>query len=146
MAALAALAALAGAATTATAPRQEAAVVMARQAAEVTDPQGAEEVTAPLHVAMEAPCAAGEHRLRRATKGPKVRMTEGLRLLEHTAPGRMVPAGVLLVRNPALATTSQRPTSQLVVTPRTTPAGMNFRGPSRRLPSQGSMMEPPGRR
>jgi hypothetical protein len=123
------MAALAGAAT---APRQEAAVVMARRAVEDTDPPGVEGVTGHLRVATEAPCAAGGRRPRRATKDLKARMTEGLHLLEHTVP--MAPAELLRARSPLLVTTP------------TTPAGTSFRGQSRRLLSQESMTVSQGRR
>jgi hypothetical protein len=125
------MAALAGAAT---APRREAAVVMARRAVEGTDPPGAEGVTGHLRVATEAPCAAGGHRPRRATKDLKARMTEGLRPLEHTVLAPMAPAELPRAR------------SLLLATKPTTLAGTSFRGQSRRLLFQESMTVSQGQR
>ena len=125
------MAVLAGAAT---APRQEAAVVMARRAVEGTGPPGAVGVMGHLRVATEAPCAAGGHRPRRATKDLKARMTEGLRPLEHMVPAPLAPTERLRARNLLLATTP------------TTLAGTSFRGQSRLLLSQESMTVSQGRR
>jgi hypothetical protein len=89
--------ALAGAVTAGTDRRREAGEAMVLQAAEVTDHQ-AEEATAPLLVVTEARCGADEHRLRRAIKDLKARMTEGLRPLARTVQVLMAPGEHLLVR------------------------------------------------
>ena len=113
---------------------------MARQAVVVTALLPvAEEVTDPLPVAVteEAPCAADGHRLPRATKDLKARMTGGRRPLDRTVKALTAPTEHRLVRPPPPATrTNPCPTSHPTLT---TPTATTFRGRSPLRPCQAWM-------
>jgi hypothetical protein len=95
---------LAGVATMATAPRPEAAAVMARLAVEVTVLQEDAEGMGPHHVVTEAPCGVDGHHLPQAIRALRGRMTEGPRPPGHTVLATGAPDGHLPGPHPLLVT------------------------------------------